>query len=86
VATIEISDEGPGVAEADLARLFEPFYRGDPADGVGLGLAIARRVAELHGGRIEAENRASGGLRVSLSLPTAPSPVEAEGQAAREPA
>ncbi|MDZ7644141.1 MAG: ATP-binding protein [Woeseiaceae bacterium] len=74
---IEIADRGPGVGPDELEALFEPFYRtraaaanGAPA-GNGLGLAIAARAVHLHGGRIYAENLASGGLRVTIRLPLA---------------
>jgi two-component system, OmpR family, sensor kinase len=69
---IEIRDRGPGVPEAALGRIFEPFYRVDaprPAGnaGTGLGLAIAARVVRAHGGTIAASNAAPG-LRVTLRL------------------
>lgn len=69
---IDIRDRGPGVPEAALARIFEPFYRVDtprPADdnGTGLGLAIAARVVRAHGGQIGAAN-AEPGLCVTLEL------------------
>jgi two-component system sensor histidine kinase CpxA len=71
---ITISDRGPGVPDEDLTRLFEPFYRVDPSrdhkqTGYGLGLAIAARIMERHGGRIEANNRPGGGLTVTFRLP-----------------
>lgn len=72
---VSVCDHGPGVPEAALPRLFEPFYRvggGATAggkSGVGLGLMIARQIIELHGGRIEARNRAEGGLEVRFELP-----------------
>jgi two-component system sensor histidine kinase CpxA len=71
---IRIADRGPGVAAADLERIFEPFYRVDPSrdhgtDGYGLGLAIAASVLERHHGKAEARNRRGGGLEVVLSIP-----------------
>jgi two-component system, OmpR family, sensor kinase len=75
-AVVQISDRGPGVPEEDLTRIFEPFYRTDKSrdhqkngQGQGIGLAITARVMELHGGSVEARNRAEGGLEVTLSLP-----------------
>ncbi|THF65192.1 HAMP domain-containing sensor histidine kinase [Pseudothauera rhizosphaerae] len=66
---IGIADEGPGVAEGDLERIFQPFQRGAAGGGHGLGLAIVRRVAEAHGGSVQAANRPGGGLVVSITLP-----------------
>jgi signal transduction histidine kinase len=70
---LHVRDRGAGVAPADLDKIFQPFYRSDPQanniDGHGLGLAIARRVAEAHGGTINARNRDGGGLEVTLALP-----------------
>lgn len=71
---IRVADRGPGVPEADLERIFEPFYRVDTSrdhrsGGQGIGLAIAASVLELHGGRIVARNRSGGGLEVTLELP-----------------
>jgi two-component system, OmpR family, sensor histidine kinase CpxA len=72
-AIIRVSDRGPGVPATELSNIFRPFYRvADARDrdsgGVGLGLAIAERVARVHGGSIHAENRADGGLEVVLSV------------------
>jgi two-component system, OmpR family, sensor histidine kinase CpxA len=72
-AIIRVSDRGPGVPAAELSNIFRPFYRvADARDresgGVGLGLAIAERVARIHGGGIHAVNRAGGGLEVVLSV------------------
>jgi signal transduction histidine kinase len=72
---ISIADEGPGVDEADLPRVFERFFRGkDQADGLssglGIGLAIAKDIVERHGGTIALRNRAEGGAMLSIVLPT----------------
>ena len=72
--TIQVRDHGPGVPEEMLTRLFEPFVRiGESRDrksgGYGLGLAIAKRAIELHGGAISASNVADGGLNVRIRLP-----------------
>jgi two-component system, OmpR family, sensor kinase len=71
---VRVLDRGPGVPEEDLGRIFEPFYRADASrdqqqDGQGIGLAIAARVMELHGGGVRAHNRPDGGLEVVLWLP-----------------
>ena len=70
---ITVLDHGPGVAEADLATIFEPFFRASntekSTDGHGLGLAIAQHVVKGHGGSIAARNRSSGGLCVEIRLP-----------------
>jgi signal transduction histidine kinase len=72
-AHIEVLDRGPGIAEEHLGEIFEPFFRSNPTlnnvDGHGLGLAIAKRVVETHGGRITAANRTGGGLRMTITLP-----------------
>lgn len=83
-AIIRVSDRGPGVPAAELTNIFRPFYRvADARDresgGVGLGLAIAERVARMHGGRIRAENRAGGGLEVVMTIETSSHDVEGEG-------
>ena len=76
-ALVTVRDHGPGVAEAELKRIFEPFYRTDSArtrasGGTGLGLAIARSAVEWHGGSICARNTEGGGLEVAIKLPTQP--------------
>lgn len=71
---IAIADDGPGLPEGELERVFEPFYRIETSrnrstGGVGLGLAIVRQIAHSHGGTVSLENRAEGGLRAVLRLP-----------------
>lgn len=75
-ARVEISDDGPGFDEAMIDHVFERFRRGDRSGGVGLGMAIARRVVELHGGTCEAANNSGGvpGALVTVRLPLAPAP------------
>jgi len=72
--TIKVRDHGPGVAEEYLAQLGEPFFRapGQTAAGHGLGLAIARRAAERHGGRLILGNHPDGGFIATLELPLEP--------------
>ena len=65
---IEVSDRGPGMNEAVLTNALVPFYS-TKRSGTGLGLALAREIAEAHGGRITLANRDGGGLVVSLILP-----------------
>ncbi|UUZ51091.1 sensor histidine kinase [Massilia sp. B-10] len=74
-ARIRIRDSGPGIAPAELARVFEPFYRVETSrsresGGTGLGLTIARNITEQHGGTIALANHPDGGLEVTLVLPT----------------
>lgn len=77
---LRCDDEGPGVFEADLQRIFEPFFRSSSAGGTpghGLGLAIARSAIENHGGSIQAVNRPRGGLSVRIRLPAIDAPAGA---------
>jgi signal transduction histidine kinase len=69
-AIITVQDKGGGVAEADLGKLFEPFYRTSTSasEGAGLGLAIAARAARKNGGSISASNE-NGGLLMTIRLP-----------------
>jgi two-component system, OmpR family, sensor kinase len=68
-ARIVINDDGPGIPEELLPVVFDRFRRGDTKGGVGLGMAIAKRIVELHHGTVSATNRAAGGASVSLTLP-----------------
>jgi two-component system phosphate regulon sensor histidine kinase PhoR len=72
--SISVSDEGPGIPEDDLSRVFERFYRVDKSrardpGGTGLGLAIVKHLVGLHGGEVHVENRAEGGARFIVELP-----------------
>jgi signal transduction histidine kinase len=71
IAEIVVSDNGPGIADAEKAKVLERFYRGDASrgtPGVGLGLSVVQAIAKLHGNALELSDR-SPGLRVVLSLP-----------------
>jgi signal transduction histidine kinase len=72
-----VSDSGPGIAAADLERIFEPFEQGDisaarPHGGAGLGLAVARRSARLMGGELLCESTPGRGATFVLTVPAAP--------------
>jgi len=71
---LSVSDEGIGIAAADLPRIFERFYRADRARsrklaGTGLGLSIVKHIAQLHGGRVEAESVLGQGTTIRVILP-----------------
>ena len=71
---LTVADDGPGLPETDLERVFERFYRVDKSrtqdpGGTGLGLSIVRHLVELHGGRVKADNRKEGGAVFTISLP-----------------
>jgi signal transduction histidine kinase len=71
---IDVDDDGPGIPEAEFARVLEPFYRLEESrsgetGGVGLGLAIAQSIVQAHGGKLTLSNRPAGGLRASVLLP-----------------
>jgi signal transduction histidine kinase len=71
---MRVSDNGPGIAAADLDRVFEPFFRADRSrskktGGFGLGLGICKRIMEAHGGEIRAEGRPDRGTTIVLTFP-----------------
>jgi signal transduction histidine kinase len=70
---IHISDDGPGIPDGEISKVFQPYMRVLPqqghANGMGLGLSIARNIARAHGGDIELSNLQPRGLKVSLRLP-----------------
>src|ERR1700738_92636 len=73
-ASITIDDEGPGIPDQSMSRVFEPFFRVDPARrkfgaGAGLGLAIAKEIVERHGGKLTLQNRSPRGLRQKINFP-----------------
>ncbi len=67
-AELSVSDRGPGIAEDNLKEVFEPFFS-SKAEGMGMGLSIARTIVEAHHGRISAENRRDGGAIFLIRLP-----------------
>lgn len=74
LARVEVEDTGMGIAEADLARVFDRFYRGQEAraasgEGTGLGLAIVRHVAEAHHGRVTVRSRPGAGTVFEVDIP-----------------
>jgi len=74
---IEVADDGPGIPEAELAHVMEPFVRLEASrnretGGSGLGLTLARSAAQAHRGRLELENRSGGGLIARIVLPARP--------------
>jgi len=74
---LEIADSGPGLPEADVARVFDPFFTTKPS-GTGLGLSIVHRIVEAHGGRVTVMNCPEGGAAFTIELP----PRRALGMAA----
>jgi two-component system sensor histidine kinase KdpD len=83
---VEIADRGPGIPSGDEGRIFDKFYRAEPAHegGIGLGLTICRGIIDAHGGRIWAENRPGGGAVFRFTLPLEGSPPHIEPE--RDPA
>ena len=67
---VRVTDTGAGISEAELPRIFDRFYKGAGSGGSGLGLTIARRLVEAHGGTIRAESRVGTGTTISFEIPT----------------
>ncbi len=82
-ATLTVSDDGPGIPEAELPRVFDRFYRGRarPAPGGGLGLSLCREIIAHHGGALAAANNPGGGARFTLTLPLDPAAPRRLGEA-----
>jgi two-component system, OmpR family, sensor histidine kinase KdpD len=76
-ARIRVTDRGPGLSEAELRQIFDPFERGASHSGTGLGLAIVRGFAEANGGRVWAETAKGGGASFVLAFPLAETTVAA---------
>jgi signal transduction histidine kinase len=73
-AVLEVCDDGPGISPEDQAHIFDRFYRADPArsrGGAGLGLALARSIAQVHNGGITVESTLGKGTRFRVLLPLA---------------
>jgi PAS domain S-box-containing protein len=73
---ILVLDNGPGMEEASLSKLFRPFYT-TKADGTGLGLAVVQKIIVQHGGQVEARNRPEGGAAFTVTLPLCGGALEA---------
>ena len=73
LAWVCVEDNGPGIENSQIGKLFEPFTRGDTArgsEGTGLGLAIVKRIVSQHRGAVVVNNRSQGGLKAQISFPT----------------
>jgi CheY-like chemotaxis protein len=85
VVRLAVRDNGVGIAREDLARLFQPFTQIDSSlsrhhEGTGLGLALVRRLAELHGGMVSVESEPGRGSVFTIALPYAPAEVVADAR------
>lgn len=72
--TLTVEDEGTGIPDNELARLWQPFERGAGTGGSGLGLAVVRRLVDLHGGAVRVERGGAGGARFIVTLPRPAAP------------
>ena len=80
---LRISDQGPGIAEADLPHVFDRFFRSDKArntPGSGLGLSIVAQTIKAHGGWVKAGRSADGGAEFTIRLPGSNVPPEEESE------
>jgi signal transduction histidine kinase len=68
-----VEDDGPGIPDADRARIFEPLFT-TKAKGMGLGLALCKRIVETYGGEIQIDSAPGEGTTVRVALPAAPTP------------
>ena len=85
-AHCSISDDGPGIAPAELDQVFEPYWSGDSAKGTGLGLSIVKGIVEAHGGTTSIESKPGVGTTIVFVLPlTAGDPILSGGGDAQNP-
>lgn len=80
-ASLEVRDDGPGIPEAELPRVFERYFRGSGAraNGSGIGLAVVAALARAHGGQVTAANAPEGGAVITLTVPVSNIPGSAPG-------
>lgn len=83
-AVVEVDDDGPGLPQQEMERVFEPFYRAERSrsretGGIGLGLSVVRSIVRAHGGDVTLSNRAEGGLRARVCLPLEPTAAKSGG-------
>ena len=68
--TILASDDGEGMSEEVLSRVFEPFYSSSPVGGTGLGLVIVKNIVEAHRGQLLVQSEVGSGTQITITLPT----------------